>query len=64
MERITLDTVLPEIFSHQETIQSEIWQQKISFEKEKLYLVEAASGRGKALSAVTLSDTETTTTAG
>lgn len=47
MERITLDTVLPEIFSHQETIQSEIWQQKISFEKEKLYLVEAASGRGK-----------------
>lgn len=47
MEKITLDTVLPEIFSHQETIHSEVWQQTISFEKEKLYLIEAASGRGK-----------------
>lgn len=47
MEKITLDTVLPEIFSHQETIHSGVWQQTISFEKEKLYLIEAASGRGK-----------------
>lgn len=47
MERIIFDTVLPEIFSHQENLQSEVWQQNISFEKEKLYLIEAASGRGK-----------------
>ncbi len=47
MEKITLDTVLPEIFSHQSTVRSEIWQQDITFEKEKLYLIEAASGRGK-----------------
>lgn len=47
MERIIFDTVLPKIFSHQENLQSEVWQQNISFEKEKLYLIEAASGRGK-----------------
>lgn len=46
MNTITLDNTLPQVFA-QRQVQSEIWQQQVTFEKGKLYLVEASSGTGK-----------------
>lgn len=46
MKTIELDNTLPQVFA-QRQVQSEIWQQQVSFEKGKLYLVEASSGTGK-----------------
>lgn len=47
MERIVFDSVVPQVFSQQENLQSEIWNNSASFEKNRLYLVEAESGKGK-----------------
>lgn len=47
MNRIDLNNTLPNVFRDQENISSEIWQKKISFEQDKKYLIEAASGVGK-----------------
>lgn len=46
MNQIALDNTLPQVFA-QRQVQSEIWQQQVTFEKGKLYLVEASSGTGK-----------------
>ena len=47
MKTITFDKIIPNVFSSQRDIDSEIWNCKAEFEKGKLYLVEAESGKGK-----------------
>lgn len=47
MEKITFDNVVPHVFAHQEKFDSDIWKSYATFEKDKLYLVEAESGKGK-----------------
>lgn len=47
MKAIRFEHVLPHVFAGREDLSSEVWQQNISFEKGKLYLVEADSGKGK-----------------
>ena len=46
MEKIVFDNVTPHVFSGQ-SLCSEIWQAHAVFERGKLYLVEAESGKGK-----------------
>lgn len=47
MERIGFHTVLPNVFANNSNLNSEVWQQNVTFEKGRLYLVEADSGKGK-----------------
>ena len=47
MDEIKFNSVLPEVFRNRTDLHSEVWQQNITFKKGHLYLVEAASGKGK-----------------
>lgn len=47
MNTIRLEHTFPEVFAHRSDLKSEVWQQDITFEKGRLYLVEASSGTGK-----------------
>lgn len=47
MERIAFHKVVPDIFSQRNDLMSDIWNQDVVFEKGRLYLVEANSGKGK-----------------
>lgn len=48
IDRITFQSVVPQVFeSQKEVLHSEVWNHELTFEKGKLYLIEAASGRGK-----------------
>jgi putative ABC transport system ATP-binding protein len=47
MNTIRLASVVPSVFAQHPDLHSEVWQQDVSFEKGKLYLVEANSGKGK-----------------
>ncbi len=47
MEKIELLHTLPNVFQNRTDIASDVWLQDITFEKNKLYLVEANSGTGK-----------------
>ena len=47
MNTIHLDHTFPEVFARLDDLQSEVWKQDVTFEKGKLYLVEANSGTGK-----------------
>lgn len=47
MEKILFDNVTPHVFLHQEDLPSDIWRSTPTFQKGKLYLVEAESGKGK-----------------
>ena len=47
MNKIQLIDTLPNVFLSRSDIMSDIWQQKVTFEKGGLYLVEANSGTGK-----------------
>ena len=47
MEKIIFDNVLPQVFSQQTDLVSDVWRQTISFEKGKTYLALADSGKGK-----------------
>lgn len=47
METIKFHSVLPQVFSQRTDLESEIWNQDVSFQKGHLYLVEADSGKGK-----------------
>ena len=47
METIKFHSVLPQVFSQRKDLDSEIWNQDVTFEKGHLYLVEANSGKGK-----------------
>ena len=46
MNKISFNNVLPAVFKGQQ-MQSEIWQKEVCFEKGKLSLVIADSGKGK-----------------
>ena len=47
METIRLEHTFPEVFANRNDLQSEVWKQDVTFERGKLYLVEANSGTGK-----------------
>ena len=47
MQHITLSHVLPEVFRERTDLTSEVWQQTLSLERGKHYLIEASSGAGK-----------------
>ena len=47
MNTIRFNNVVPQVFSASERLDSGVWQQDILFEKGKVYLVEADSGKGK-----------------
>lgn len=47
MDKIQLIHTLPNVFQCRTDIVSDIWNQDVTFEKGKLYLVEANSGTGK-----------------
>ena len=47
MNTIRLEHAFPEVFANRSDLKSEVWQQDITFEKGRLYLVEASSGTGK-----------------
>lgn len=47
MDKIQLIDTLPNVFQNRTDVVSDIWNQKVEFERGKLYLVEANSGTGK-----------------
>lgn len=47
MDSIRLEHAFPEVFAKRSDLQSDVWQQDVTFERGKLYLVEADSGTGK-----------------
>lgn len=47
MKNIVFSNVTPHVFANQPDLESDIWQNNATFEKGKLYLVEAESGKGK-----------------
>ena len=47
MNKIVFRNVLPSVFANRTDLSSDIWQGDVTFERGHLYLVEAASGRGK-----------------
>ena len=46
MDKIQLIHTLPNVFANRDDIVSDIWQKDVTFEKGKIYLVEANSGTG------------------
>ena len=47
MEKIELNNTLPRVFAGQNGIHSDVWQQNITLERGKHYLISAESGTGK-----------------
>ena len=47
MDSITLNKVLPHVFSHVQGLVSDVWNEEITFHKGPYYLLEANSGKGK-----------------
>lgn len=47
METITLNKVLPHVFTHVQGLVSDVWNEEITFRKGHYYLLEANSGKGK-----------------
>ena len=47
MNTIRLEHTFPEVFAKRSDLYSEVWQQDVTLERGKLYLVEASSGTGK-----------------
>ena len=47
MKTIEFHSVLPQVFAGRGDIVSDVWLEDVAFEKGKLYLVEAESGKGK-----------------
>lgn len=47
MDTITLNKVLPHVFTHVQGLVSDVWNEEITFHKEHYYLLEANSGKGK-----------------
>ncbi len=47
MQTITLTDVLPHVFAQRDDLKSDVWRQRVTFEKGRTYLVEAMSGTGK-----------------
>lgn len=47
MDTITLNKVLPHVFSHVQGLVSDVWNEEITLHKGHYYLLEANSGKGK-----------------
>ena len=47
MNKILFDHVIPHVFMSDAHLESDVWDNSLTFEKGKTYLVEASSGRGK-----------------
>lgn len=47
MKEIIFNSVIPDVFSHSNTLNSDVWNSDVTFNKEQLYLIEADSGKGK-----------------
>ena len=47
MDKIQFNSVIPKVFSQLPSLESEVWNADITFEKGHLYLIEADSGKGK-----------------
>ena len=47
MKEIRLECVTPNVFAEKGKLESDVWQQELTLERGKTYLVEAASGTGK-----------------
>ena len=47
MDSITLNKVLPHVFTHVQGLVSDVWNEEITFHKGHYYLLEANSGKGK-----------------
>lgn len=47
MKKIIFNSVIPDVFSHSNTLNSDVWNSDVVFNKEQLYLIEADSGKGK-----------------
>ena len=47
MNTIQFTNVVPAVFAQRADLCSEVWRNEVTFEKDRLYLVEAASGTGK-----------------
>lgn len=47
MDSITLNKVLPHVFTHVQGLVSDVWNEEITFRKGHYYLLEANSGKGK-----------------
>lgn len=47
MDKIIFDHVIPHVFMSDAHLESDVWDNCLTFEKGKTYLVEASSGRGK-----------------
>ena len=47
MNEIHLEYVTPDVFADRGNLGSDVWQQDLTLERGKTYLVEAASGTGK-----------------
>ena len=47
MNEIRLECVTPNVFADKGSLASDVWQQDVTLERGKTYLVEAASGTGK-----------------
>ena len=46
MDKIQFNSVIPKVFSQLSSLESEVWNTDITFEKGHLYLIEADSGKG------------------
>lgn len=47
MEKISLNNVIPNVFSEMGKLQSDVWNTELCLERGQAYLIEAASGKGK-----------------
>lgn len=47
MKEIIFNSVIPDVFSPSNTLNSDVWNSDVAFNKEQLYLIEADSGKGK-----------------
>lgn len=47
MKEIIFNSVIPDVFSRSNTLNSDVWNSDVAFNKEQLYLIEADSGKGK-----------------
>ena len=47
MDKITLNNAVAEIFAQREDLRSDLWLNHATFERGKIYLIEAESGTGK-----------------
>lgn len=47
MQSITFDHILPQVFAKRDDLQSDVWRNRVVFERGKYYLLQADSGQGK-----------------